>query len=433
MLQSPENRRLIEEAAIKGVKALGIDWAATHAELRLTSRGPMLMEIGARLGGDYIATELVPRSTGIDMVEGAINLALGRVPDLTPRHKPRGAAIRYFTPPPGRVTNIIGLDKVHSMPGVKIVDLGIHVGDIVREFTSSLSRVGHVITEGATADQAIANAEAARDAVTFELEPIEKIHVAASAAGRVDKQIETVKRKKQKSILILAAGPLQIPAIIAAKRLGLRVVAADGNPMAPGLNMADKSYVIDILDKNECLKLVKKERIFASAHICSEVSLQVRGWLNDVMGMNGISLATAIRSTNKQKMREAFEAGGAPNPKWFAVQTVDEALAAADKIGQPIIFKPMRNSGKRGVTVLNGQVTQHDLIEAFNYALRESRDPGVIIEEFVEGPEFSVETLTWYGHTHIIAVTDKRTTARRTASRPGTASPPCCRMTSVSW
>ena len=140
--------------------ALGIDRAAAHAELRLTSQGPMLMEIGARLGGDCITTELVPRSTGIDMVEGAINLALGRVPDLTPRHKPQGTAIRYFVPPPGDVKSLQGVDKARSMPGVCVLQLEVAAGEHVPEMTSSLSRVGYVITEGVTPEEAIARAEA---------------------------------------------------------------------------------------------------------------------------------------------------------------------------------------------------------------------------------------------------------------------------------
>lgn len=136
--------------------------------MKLSPRGPFLIEIGARLGGDFITTELVPRSTGIDMVEGAINLALGRQPDLEPRHAPRGAAIRYLTPPPGRALAVKGVDEARRMPGVKVVEVDVGVGDTVPEVKSSLTRVGYVIAEGAGADEAVANAEAARDAIVIE-------------------------------------------------------------------------------------------------------------------------------------------------------------------------------------------------------------------------------------------------------------------------
>jgi biotin carboxylase len=126
------------------------------------------MEIGARLGGDFITTELVPRSTGIDMVAGAVRLALGEEPDLKPRHPPRGAAIRYLTPRPGRITAISGLEAARRSPEVRIVDVYVSAGETVPEITSSLSRSGHVIAEGATAEAAIRSAEAARDTVRIE-------------------------------------------------------------------------------------------------------------------------------------------------------------------------------------------------------------------------------------------------------------------------
>ena len=145
-----------------------IDWAAAHAEIMLTADGPVMIEIGARMGGDFITTELVPRSAGIDMTEGAINLALGREPDLTARRSPGGAAIRYLTPQSGRVLSVDGLAEAEQMPGVKIVEVDVGAGDVVPEITSSLTRVGHVIAEGATAAEAIANAEAARDAIRIQ-------------------------------------------------------------------------------------------------------------------------------------------------------------------------------------------------------------------------------------------------------------------------
>ncbi|MGA2266274.1 MAG: ATP-grasp domain-containing protein [Phycisphaerae bacterium] len=404
--QSPQARQAIEEAAVLGVKALGIDWAAAHAELRMTSRGPMLMEIGARLGGDYITTELVPRSTGIDMMEGAINLALGRVPDLTPRREPAGVAIRYFTPPVGKIGSIEGVHKARSMPGVKILQIDIAPGGTVPQLLSSLTRVGHVIVEGTTVEEAIARAEAARDAVTFTMAPLLRAqHILTKGEPS-----EAEKTAESPTLLVLAAGPLQVPAILTAKRMGLRVVAADGDPNAEGLRLADVSYAADIMDVHQCLEIALKEKISAVTHICSEVSNQVRGQLNDILGLNGMGYEVTVQTTNKERMRQAFQAGGAPCPKWHAVHTLDEALAAVDRVGRPVIFKPARNSGKRGITVLDGQASRQDLIEAFQYALRESRDPAVLVEEFVEGPEYSVETLTWDKQTHIIAITDKRTT-----------------------
>jgi len=77
------------------VKALDIDKGPAHVEIKVTDQGAKIVELGARLGGDYIATDLVPLSTGFSMVEAAVLCALGEpVPEY--RIRKRYAAIRYF-------------------------------------------------------------------------------------------------------------------------------------------------------------------------------------------------------------------------------------------------------------------------------------------------------------------------------------------------
>jgi biotin carboxylase len=211
-------------------------------------------------------------------------------------------------------------------------------------------------------------------------------------------------------VLVLAASRLQIPAILAARRMGLRVVAADGNPKAPGLARADQSYVVNICDPAACLEVARREKVSGVVHICSEVSMLGMARINEELGLKGVDAATAVRATNKEQMRRAFEAAGAPSPRSIGVRTPEEALAAAETIGRPLIVKPSRNSGKRGVTAFNGTFSRPDLLEAFRVAMEFSRDPSVVIEELVEGPEFSVEILAWNGTPHVIAVTDRTST-----------------------
>ena len=212
-----------------------------------------------------------------------------------------------------------------------------------------------------------------------------------------------------KTLLILAAGPLQLAAPEAARRMGLRVVVLDGDANAPGLKLADQAQVVNITDPEVCLEIARTERVDGVIHICSEVSMLVLGRINDALGLAGPSYATALAATNKQKMREAFAAGGAPSPKSFGAATEAEALAAAAQLGGSIIVKPSRNSGSRGVTRIEA-ATDHDrLLQAFRRAMQESRDHSAVIEEFVEGPEFSVEILVWNGEPRVLTVTDKMT------------------------
>jgi biotin carboxylase len=76
----------------------------------LTDKGPCMIELGARMGGDYITTHLVPLSTGIDMVMATINIALGKKPDIIPKFQ-KGSAILYSDVPEGIISSIEGIEQ----------------------------------------------------------------------------------------------------------------------------------------------------------------------------------------------------------------------------------------------------------------------------------------------------------------------------------
>ena len=116
------------------------------------------MEVGARLGGDFISTDLTHLSTGIDMVAAAINVALGQEPCLTSFTTPKGAAIRYFTPLPGKVRSIEGAELL-KRPDVYDAEIYVKPGDAVYPVRSSLDRSGHVIVCTGDVRDAVKEAE----------------------------------------------------------------------------------------------------------------------------------------------------------------------------------------------------------------------------------------------------------------------------------
>lgn len=163
-------QQAIRDTAVAGLAALGVMDAAGHVEIKVGPRGPRLIEIGARLGGDFITTELVRRSTGIDMVESIIRMALGEQPDVTPR-RVRGAAIRYLSSREGRVAAVEGLEEARCMPGVVRLETLVEVGSVFAGVRSSLDRPGFVIAEGVDAAEADARAMAAAQRVVIEVAP----------------------------------------------------------------------------------------------------------------------------------------------------------------------------------------------------------------------------------------------------------------------
>ena len=193
--------------------------------------------------------------------------------------------------------------------------------------------------------------------------------------------------------------------------MGVFVIAADDDPEAVGLKYADKCIVGKHLFNLEAmLAVARSEEIDGVIHPCSEVAMNTMGYINEKMGLPGIDLQTSLRATNKEKMRRAFERGGAPSPKSFGAVSFDSAVLAARQIEGAIIVKPSRNSGSRGITKLSTGYSESEFSVAVDRAISESRDRSAMIEQFVDGPEFSVEIIVWNKEVHVLQVTDKKTT-----------------------
>ena len=164
-----ETVTLIKDAAVRGVKALGVNKCACHAEVKVQDGRAYLMEIGARMGGDFVSTVLTRLSTGIDMVAAAIDCALNIEPDLTPKAAPQGVCIRYFCPKPGKLVSISNTEALND-PRVHEWEIYHQVGDEIPVVTSSLCRSGHVIVTEETPQKAIAFAESLLNEVKMETE-----------------------------------------------------------------------------------------------------------------------------------------------------------------------------------------------------------------------------------------------------------------------
>ena len=215
-----------------------------------------------------------------------------------------------------------------------------------------------------------------------------------------------------KKLMVLAAGLLQIPVIKKAREMGVYVIAVDDDPNAPGMALADKAIVPGgLMNEEKLVAIAKEEQIDGVIHPCSEVAMNVMGRINDELHLSGISKEMAIRATNKHLMREAFEKYGAPSPKSILTKDEEDAWQIfCEQFTTNAILKPSRNSGSRGIAKVEKGITKEVFFELYRRALDESRDHSVLIEQFIEGPEFSVEVIVWQGEPHVLAVTDKKTT-----------------------
>lgn len=154
----------IKDIATKACQSVGINQGPAHVEMMVTKNGPVMIELGARMGGDYITSALVPLSTGIDMVKATIDVALGNKPDLVPKWN-LGAAIRYIDAPHGIIQSIDGIEETQKMKLVQQVILTKAVGDLSVPIHCSNDRIGSVIAQAKTAKEALKVCENALNAL----------------------------------------------------------------------------------------------------------------------------------------------------------------------------------------------------------------------------------------------------------------------------
>ena len=160
-LNQQDDIRKVAEAAIK---AIGMQNGPTHTEIKVTPSGAKLVEIAARLGGDFITSRLVPLSTGVDMIECSFATLLGEEVKYQ-RTSDNGAAIRFIHGDTGVIKGIDGIDKALKMPGIQEIELYKKVGDSIKKPENSSDRIGHIIASGKDAYDAAKNAEAALETI----------------------------------------------------------------------------------------------------------------------------------------------------------------------------------------------------------------------------------------------------------------------------
>ncbi|KMS88000.1 MULTISPECIES: ATP-grasp domain-containing protein [Streptomyces] len=156
---APESARAIERCVRAFLDAIGLQEGPSHTEVRLSGRGPRVIESHNRPGGDRIR-DLVEAAYGFDIERYTVAWASGTLPALESRPPLRqAAATRFLSAEPGTVTAVEGVAEAAERTDVLTVALDVAVGDTVRPLRSSWDRIGQVVAVGPDADAALALCE----------------------------------------------------------------------------------------------------------------------------------------------------------------------------------------------------------------------------------------------------------------------------------
>lgn len=140
----------IDKIVKKAIDALELDNCATHTELMLTKTGPKIIEIGARLGGDYISSYLTLHSTGINMDAAVADIAMGNEPDTTKKISHCSGIFYFHLGESKKVAEIKNWKDVLEFNNVVFANLLIGQGEIIQPLTDSAKRSGFIILESNT-------------------------------------------------------------------------------------------------------------------------------------------------------------------------------------------------------------------------------------------------------------------------------------------
>ena len=167
------DKRLVEAEFEKATRALGIDWGPAKGDMIFGDDGKAyVIEIAARLSGGNFCYDKVPWSTGVDIVDILVDMAVGN-PVHPARFTPTrnlATSQRYFFPAAGTIREIHGLRHAQDTAHIRKVDVWAHPGDAIAAAENHPSRVGYVISCAPTREEAVAAARAAVARVEFRME-----------------------------------------------------------------------------------------------------------------------------------------------------------------------------------------------------------------------------------------------------------------------
>lgn len=211
-----------------------------------------------------------------------------------------------------------------------------------------------------------------------------------------------------KKILIIGAGFLQTFVIKKAKEIGYYVLCVDGNPKAEGYKYADEYETINITDKEACLLYAQNKQIDGVMTAATDYGVLTASYIAEKLNLHGNSMNSSLLIKNKYQVRKClFEAKADDTEQAYEISDIAQAEKIKDIIQYPVMVKPCDGSGSRGASKVE---CASGLYEAIQYAINGSLTKKAVIESFIEGNEYGVESLVCNGEIYVMGVMKKKMT-----------------------
>jgi len=208
-----------------------------------------------------------------------------------------------------------------------------------------------------------------------------------------------------KKLLFLGGPIFQIPIIEKAKECGLDVGLVDIDCNAPAVPYVNHYFSCSLRDKNAVLDIAKEFK--PDGVICGacDTSVVTAAYVASNLGLPFYSEDVSIKATNKLEMLYSFVKYGVPHPKFQYVKKKELDSFKCD-ICYPVITKPVDSAGGRGVNLVSNE---SELSVAAYSSSKAGLTGDILIEEYLSGPEVSVEVVVIDSIPYVLQITDKIT------------------------
>ena len=207
-------------------------------------------------------------------------------------------------------------------------------------------------------------------------------------------------------IAIIGANAFQAPLIEKAKQMGLETHVFAWAAGDVGEQAADVFHPISITEKETIWDVCRAVGVSACCSIGSDLAVHTVNYIQRKLGNPCNPVITDRIATNKYDMRRALLAAGVACPRFVKVSAAP-APEALEGMAYPMIVKPTDRSGSRGIFKVE---SYEALAAAVPQSVAQSFGEEAIVEEFIPGPEYSCESVSFDGEHHILALTKKYTT-----------------------
>jgi biotin carboxylase len=213
----------------------------------------------------------------------------------------------------------------------------------------------------------------------------------------------------QRRILIVGCGFPQLGLLRFCRDAGLFVVGLDMNPQAIGVSVCGAFVAVSTRDTAGIVRAARTQQVDGLTTCGADHALLSTAAAAKELSLPFYADSDTVRACqHKDLMRARYQAAAAPSPTHEVVRSVAEARRFARAVGLPLVIKPARGWGQRGVSVIKQEPELKPAVsQALEVADQTTGYAACVLEQFVEGREFSVNAYTYCAQTEALAVTER--------------------------